>query len=178
MRLFLFIAAMVGLSACSQPSQIASAPSDQRMIGSDFSVAYEATDGGFKGMSLFVDPASGETWVAFRDDREAVSKEGFGDPLTPCDVGLIGCFRMHGQPLLSDLPPAGFLGGEFRFSSSPRSFWAMPCKEIRAMSDHGTTISIVCPVVGLVKFSFAMTGSDGPLERYRLKSMNGLFSQR
>lgn len=182
MRLVICAALMTAAGGCYQPSQEADAQLDHGVTSFDFtafSAAYEATEGGFKGMSMFVDPASGETWVAFRDERDALSKEGFGDPLSPCNQGSISCFRTTGgQPLLSALPPPDFLGGAFRYSAQPRQFWTMSCNEISAVSDRGTTTSVVCPVVGLVEFSFVVTGSESPLERYELKSMNGLFAER
>lgn len=128
---------------------------------------------------MFVDPASGETWAAFRDDQDAVEKEDPGDPLSPCARDAIGCFRTTvGPPLLSALPPPDFLNGAFRYSARPRRYWAMPCNEISAISDRGATISVVCPTVGLVEFSFDVPGSESPVERYQWKSMNGLFAQR
>lgn len=178
MRFALFAVIMFALASCSSPNPGAG-PTPNSRSNPNFNVAYEATDGGFKGMSMFIDPTSGETWIAFRDEREAVAKEGFGDPLSPCGRGPINCFQTTGkQPLLSALPPADFLGGAFSYSAQPRQFWSMPCNEISAVSDQGTTTSVVCPVVGLVEFSFVVTGSDSPLERYRLKSMNGLFAER
>ena len=179
MRLIVCAVLLITIGGCSQRSQEADAQPDQGVAGSDFSVAYEATEGGFKGMSMFIDPSSGETWVAFRYERDALQKEGFGDPLSLCNQGSISCFRTTaGQPLLSALPPPDFLSGAFRYSVQPRQFWSMRCNEISAVSDRGTTTSVVCPVVGLVEFSFAFTGSDSPIERYQLKSMNGLFAQR
>ncbi|MNR22947.1 hypothetical protein D3C85_1399340 [compost metagenome] len=179
MRLFVYAALLTAVGGCSQPPQEADAKLEQSVRRLDYSVAYEATEGGFKGMSMFVDPASGETWAAFRDERDALAKEGPGDPLSPCTQRPVGCFQTTGgQALLSDLPPAGFLNGAFRYSAQPRQYWSMPCNEISAVSDRGTTTSVVCPSVGLVEFSFVVSGSDSPLERYQLKSMNGLFAER
>jgi len=179
MRLFVSIAMAFVVWGCSQRPQEGDAAPEQGDSRPIFSVAYEATEGGFSGMSMFVDPASGEVWSAFRDDRDELAKDGPGDPLTPCGQGSVGCFQTTGgQPLLSALPPADFLSGAFRYSAQPRQYWSMPCNEISAVSDRGTTTSVVCPVVGLVEFSFVVSGSDSPLERYQLKSMNGLFAGR
>ncbi|GEM_PF-5296819 len=179
MRPSFILALLTAVGGCSQPVREADSQSGQGVSALNYSVAYEATEGGFKGVSMFVDPASGQTWASFRDDRDAPQKEGPGDPLSPCSQGSIGCFQTTGgQPLLSALPPADFLGGAFHYSAGPRQYWSMPCNEISAVSDRGTTTSIVCPVVGLVEFSFVVSGSDSPLERYQLKSMNGLFAQR
>ena len=127
---------------------------------------------------MFIDPASGDSWVEFRDDREAQSKAGFSDPLSPCSAGSVGCYQFAGQPLLSALPLPGFLGGAYRFSARPKRYWNYPCTEISAVSDRGTTTSVVCEAIGLVEFSFVVTGSLSPLERYQLRSFNGLFAQR
>ena len=130
-------------------------------------------------MYLFVDPTSGETRVEYRDGREAIAKDGFGDPLLPCSRGSIGCYRTWGgRPLLSSLPPPDFLNGEFRYSVRPKTYWSRPCSEIRATSEQGTTTSVVCPIVGLVEFSIPVTGGPAPVERFELRSFNGLFAQR
>lgn len=179
MRVALFTVLVFAMASCSSPTPDAGPDRAQGHINLDYNVAYEATEGGFRGMSMFIDPASGETWVAFRDEREGVSKEGFGDPLSPCSRGSIKCFQTtSAQPLLSALPPADFLQGAFSYSAQARQFWSMPCNEISAVSARGTTISVVCPRVGLVEFSFVVTGSESPLERYQLRSMNGLFAER
>ena len=130
-------------------------------------------------MYLFVDPTSGEVWNEFRDDRDAQAKGGFGEPLVPCSKGAIGCYRAEGgRPLLSSAPTPDFLDGEFRYSARPRTYWSWDCTEIAAISEQGTTTSVVCPVVGLVEFSISSPGGPAPVERYQLRSFNGLFAQR
>lgn len=174
MRSALIALILVALASCSQPSR---AP-ERRQPEPGFNVAYQATEGGLQGVYLFVDPGSGDTWSEYRDDREALAKGGFGDSLLPCSQGSIGCFRAWGQPLLSALPPPDFLNGEYRYSVRPRTYWAMPCSEISAASDRGTTSSVVCPVMGLVEFAVSTTGGPSPVERFQLRSFNGLFAQR
>lgn len=174
MRVVVFAAIVLGATGCSnEPPRPQPVPPKLH-----YDIAYEATTGGFKGMSLYIDESLGETWVAFRDEREALQKEGFGDPLVPCGQGALGCLKPEGRPpLLSALPPTGFLGGAFRYSARPVTKWAMPCTEITASSERAKTVSIVCEVVGLVQFTY-VTGGNPPVEQYELKSWNGLFSHR
>lgn len=173
MRCVLIASVIVGLAGCSPAWWQA----EQSPASLDYRVAYEAASGPFQGMSLFVDPSLGETWVALRDDNEGLSKEGVGDPLTPCDQGSISCFKPEGRPpLLSALPPDGFLEGQFRYSARPVTVWTMPCTEIAAASAGATTTSTVCDTIGLVAFTYAV--ADAPVERYELKSFAGLFATR
>lgn len=179
MRMALIVLILTVQVSCSPPSRTPDQEATPAQKGFSYDVAYQVTEGGLKGMYLFVDPATGETWAEYRDDREAVEQGGFGDPLAPCSRGSIGCYRAWGgRPLVSALPPPDFLGGEFRYSSRPTTFWTMSCHEIRATSDEGATTSIVCPAVGLVAFSVSATGGPGPVERFELRSFNGLFAQR
>ncbi len=141
-----------------------------------YDIAYEAVEGGFMGMGMFIDGSSGETWIAFRDDREKIESEGYGEPLAACGQGRVGCFKEELRPpLLSALPPPDFLDGAFTYASRPRRFWAVPCTEISATAGVATTTSVVCPVLGLVEFSYA---NGTAVDRYQLKSWVGLFSQR
>ncbi|MET4682750.1 hypothetical protein [Brevundimonas faecalis] len=179
MRNALITVFLVALASCSEPSPAPDIEPASGRTDASFDVAYQVTEGGFQGMYLFADPKTGETWSEYRDDREAVAKGGFGEPLTPCSRGSIRCYRMRsGQPLLSSLPPPDFLNGEFRYSSRPMTYWTWPCTEISAVSERGATTSVVCPVVGLVAFSIAATGGPGSVERFELRSFNGLFAQR
>lgn len=173
MRCLAIAMLFLGVTNCS-PAQQKAAPAPAAL---DYRVAYEAAAGGFEGMSLFIDPALGETWVAFRNENEGVSKEGYGDPLAPCGQSSIGCFKPDGRPpLLSKLPPDGFLGGDFIYSARPVTVWTIPCNEISAVSARATTTSTVCGSVGLVAFTYAVLGN--PVERYELKSYAGLFATR
>jgi len=179
MRNTLIILFLVALASCSEPSPAPDFEPAPSRIAASFDVAYQVTEGGFLGMYLFADPRLGETWSEYRDDREAIAKGGFGDPLTPCSRGSISCYRTWGgQPLLSSLPPPDFLNGEFRYSARPRTYWTWSCNEISATSERGTTTSVVCPVVGLVEFSIPTTGGPSSVERFELRSFNGLFAQR
>lgn len=173
MRIVGLVTILLGTVGCTQ----AQPQPEPRRTSLTYDIAYEAMEGRLKGLALFIDQASGDTWVAFRDEREAVSKEGPGSPLVACREGAIGCFKEEQRPpLLSTLPPADFLNGAFRYTARPASFWAMTCTEIEASSQEATTTSIVCPVVGLVQFAYAVNGN--PTERYQLKSWAGLFAQR
>src|SRR5690606_9537584 len=121
MRNTLIILFLVALASCSERSPAPDFEPAPSRIAASFDVAYQVTEGGFLGMYLFADPRLGETWSEYRDDREAIAKGGFGDPLTPCSRGSISCYRTWGgQPLLSSLPPPDFLSGEFRYSARPR----------------------------------------------------------
>jgi hypothetical protein len=179
MRQALFIVSLTLLASCSEPSPDPDPASPSARNAVSFDVAYQVTEGVFQGMYLFVDPRSGETWPEYRDEREAVAKGGFGDPLTPCSRGSIRCYQTRGgQPLLSSLPPPDFLNGEFRYATRPRTYWSWPCTEISATSKRGATTSVVCPVVGLVEFSVAATNDSRQVQRFQLRSFNGLFAQR
>lgn len=180
MRHALLSVFLTALVSCSESSPTPDpATSASRISVAAYDVAYQVTEGQFKGIYLFVDPGSGVTWSEYRDDREAVAKGFFGDDLTPCTRGLIGCYKTRGgQPLLSSLPPPDFLNGEFRYSARPVTYWSWPCDEIRATSDRGITTSVVCPVVGLVEFSIPKTGDASSVDRFELRSFNGLFAER
>jgi hypothetical protein len=174
MRIAGIVTILLGTANCtSPPPQV---QPEQAELSYD--IAYESVEGGFKGMALFIDPTEGVTWAAFRDERDAVSKEGPGETLFECGNGVIGCFKeAQLPPLLSALPPAGFLDGAYQYTARPIRFWASSCTEIAASSERATTTSVVCPVVGLVQFSYSVDGND-EAERYQLKSLNGLFARR
>lgn len=171
---------LVALMSCSESSHTRdSATSPSRIDVAAYDVAYQVTEGDFRGMYLFVDPRVGATWSEYRDDREAVAKGFSGDDLTPCSRGSIGCYRTRGgQPLLSSLPPTDFLNSRFRYSARPVTYWSWPCNEITATSDRGITTSVVCPVMGLVEFSTPTTGDASSVDRFELRSFNGLFAER
>lgn len=180
MRNVLLSVFLVALVSCSEPSPTPNpATSPSRIDVAAFDVAYQVTEGDFRGMYLFVDPRLGITWSEYRDDREAVAKGFSGDDLTLCSRGSIGCYRTRGgQPLLSSLPPPDFLNGEFRYAARPVTYWSWSCNEIRATSERGITTSVVCPIVGLVEFSIPTTGDGSSVERYELRSFKGLFADR
>lgn len=171
---------LVALMSCSESSPTPEpAASPRRIDVAAYDVAYQVTEGDFRGMYLFADPRLGATWSEYRDDREAVAKGFSGDDLTPCSRGSIGCYRTRGgHPLLSSLPPPDFLNGEFRYSARPVTYWSWPCNEIRATSEGGITTSVVCPVVGLVEFSIRTTGDPKSVDRFELRSFAGLFAER
>lgn len=172
-RIVGLVTILLGTANCVQ----APPPSETQQASPTYDIAYEAVEGPFKGMALFIDQGSGETWAAFRDQREAVSKEGPGTRLVTCGQDTIGCFKDEQRPpLLSTLPPTDFLDGAFRYGARPTKFWAMSCNEIEAAATDVATKSTVCPVIGLVQFSYWANGVQA--ERYQLKSWAGLFSQR
>lgn len=89
MRIVVLAAILGAMGSCSPTQREAEQVSDSSPRGPEYNVAYEATEGGFKGMSMFIDPPSGETWVAFRDDHERVANEDFGDALVACTEGSL-----------------------------------------------------------------------------------------
>lgn len=174
MRIAGIVMILLGTANCnSPPPQVQ--PEQAEL---NYDIAYESVEGGFKRMALFIDPTEGATWAAFRDERDAISKEGPGETLLHCGTGAIGCFKeAQLPPLLSALPPAEFLDGAYQYTARSTRFWAISCTEIAASSELATTTSVVCPALGLVQFSYSVDGND-EAERYQLKSYSGLFARR
>lgn len=140
----------------------------------DFSPAYEAVGGPFLGMALFIDEKTGTSWISF---SEIGGSEGFGDGFAPCSGGTVKCLQSEAwPPLLSSLPPRDFLGGAFTYAAVDVGRRSNTCSEITATAGTRQTISIVCPVVGLVEFQYRREGRM--VEKYILKGMTGLFGSR
>lgn len=140
----------------------------------DFSAAYEAVEGPFLGMALFVDEKTGTDWISF---SEIGGTEGWGGGFAQCSAGTVKCLQSEAwPPLLSVLPPHDFLGGSFTYAAVDVDRRSNTCSEITATAGTRQTISIVCPVVGLVEFQYRREGRL--VERYILKGMTGLFGSR
>jgi len=140
----------------------------------DFSPAYEAVEGPFLGMALFIDERSGTDWISF---SEVGGTEGWGGGFAQCSAGTVKCLQSEvWPPLLSSLPPHDFLGGSFTFAAVDVDRRSSTCSEITTTAGTLQTISIVCPVVGLVEFQYRREGRL--VEKYILKGMTGLFGSR